>query len=85
MQDMTPEEQSIMIQHVAYWKPYIENETMLVYGPVMDPKGGFGMGVIAVVDEDQLKKLIAADPAAAIGNYEYYPMRAVTKQRNGSE
>jgi hypothetical protein len=35
MVDMTNEEKQIMHQHVAYWKPYVEDGTVIVLGPVM--------------------------------------------------
>lgn len=78
--DMTNEERDIMIQHVAYWQPYVQNGTVIVLGPVADPKGGYGIAVVAVQDEEDLIKLMAADPANGLNSYEYYPMRAVTKQ-----
>jgi hypothetical protein len=33
-----------------------------------------------VDNEEQLKQIVAGDPANAIGSYEMYPMRAVTQQ-----
>lgn len=78
MQDMTDSERAIMAQHVAYWKPYVENGTVLVLGPVMDPKGGYGVAVVEVESEEYLKQLIAEDPANGLNSYEYHPMRAVT-------
>jgi len=80
MADMDPGEREIMTRHVAYWAPLVEDGTVLVLGPVMAPQGGFGMAVVAVDDESHLDRLIAADPALAIGTYETYPMRAVTKK-----
>jgi uncharacterized protein YciI len=59
----------------------MSNEKILiVFGPVMDPKGGFGIAVVSVDSEEQLKQIVASDPANAIGNYQMYPMRAVAKQ-----
>ncbi|XZF13943.1 YciI family protein [Chitinophagaceae bacterium MMS25-I14] len=78
-QTMTPEEQNIMQQHIAYWKPYLEQGTMIVFGPVFDPAGTFGLGVVAVDSEEELNTLIGNDPASKINTYEKYPMRAVTK------
>ncbi|MGZ4036003.1 MAG: YciI family protein, partial [Bacteroidia bacterium] len=54
MMDMSDEERTIMQKHVAYWKPYVDNGTVIVLGPVFDPKGGFGIAVIAVDEEEQL-------------------------------
>lgn len=79
--DMSDEERSVMQNHVAYWAPYVNDGTVIVLGPVMDPKGGYGMAVVAVDSEEHLHRLIDNDPANGLNQYEYYPMRAVTKQR----
>ncbi len=81
MKDMTEAERAIMAQHVAYWKPYIEDETVIVLGPVMDARGGYGIAVVEVESEDYLKQLIEKDPANGLNSYEYHPMRAVTKAK----
>lgn len=80
MQDMTAEEKAIMQQHVAYWNPYVENGTVIVLGPVYDSAGGFGMAVLAVDSDEQLQELLNLDPANSLGNYDIFPMRAVTKR-----
>jgi uncharacterized protein YciI len=77
--DLTNEEKLVMQHHVNYWKPYVDNGTVLVLGPVLDPKGGFGIAVIGVENEKQLKTLIANDPANGLNSYEIYPMRATSK------
>ena len=79
MMDMSAEERIIMQQHVAYWSPYVNNGVVIVLGPVMDPQGGYGIAVVAVDNEEQLREIIAADPANGLNKYEVYPMRAVTK------
>jgi uncharacterized protein YciI len=78
-QDMTAEERAIMMQHVAYFKDLMDKGMVIVYGPVMDPKGVYGLGVIEVDDEAQVQAIIANDPASQINTYEYYPMRAVVQ------
>ncbi len=78
-QDMTPDERAIMMQHVAYWKTFLDAGKVLVYGPVMDPAAVYGMGIVMTEDEEEVKAMIAGDPAGQINNYEYYPMRAVVK------
>ncbi len=80
MADMTDAERSVMQKHVAYWKPYVDNGTVIVLGPVSDPKGGYGIAVVAVDNEQHLEQLVSADPANGMNSYEIYPMRAVTKQ-----
>jgi uncharacterized protein len=79
MSDMTDNERAIMQKHVAYWAPYVDDGTVIVLGPVSDPKGGYGIAVIRVENEEQLKELTDKDPANGLNSYEIYPMRAVTK------
>lgn len=81
MFDMTNEERTIMEQHVVYWKTYIDNGTVIVLGPVMDPKGGYGIAVVTVDSEEELQQIISKDPANGLNSYEVFPMRAVTKQQ----
>ncbi|MCD2425509.1 YciI family protein [Niabella pedocola] len=80
MADMTAGEKATMQQHVAYWAQLLQQGIAIVFGPVADPKGGYGVGVVSVDDEAHLKKIIEADPANGLNQYEYYPMRAVFKQ-----
>jgi uncharacterized protein len=77
--DMTPEERAVMQAHALYWMPYVQDGTLLVLGPVADPKGGFGISVAAVTDKSVLDELVARDPANGLCRYEIYPMRAITK------
>lgn len=79
MMDMNETEKDIMQKHVAYWMGLLQEGIAIVFGPVMDPAGGYGAGVVSVNDEEQLKQLIANDPANGLNHYEYHPMRAVFK------
>lgn len=74
---MTDEERAVMNAHIAYWQPHLASGVMVVYGPVMDPGGPYGLGVVCVDSEAQLKELLAADPASTINRYEYHAMMAV--------
>ena len=74
--DMTDAERAVMHAHIAYWAPHVEAGTMIVMGPVADPKGGWGLGVIGVESEEQLSQLIKNDPANGLNHYEVYPMFA---------
>ena len=78
---MTDEERKIMTEHIAYWKPYLDQGLMLVMGPVLDPKGAYGLGIVKLDSEEQLKELISKDPAASINQYEYYPIMALTSEK----
>jgi uncharacterized protein len=78
--DMTSDERAVMQNHVAYWTSLLEQGVAIVFGPVFDPKGGYGVGVVSVDNEEELRKIIEKDPANGLNKYEFYPMRAVFKQ-----
>jgi len=80
MADMTAGEKAIMQKHVGYWTELLNQGVAIVFGPVVTPEGGYGVGIISVDNEEHVKKIIAADPANGLNKYEYYPMRAVFRQ-----
>jgi uncharacterized protein YciI len=80
-QTMSPEERSIMMQHVTYWKEIMSKGKVIVFGPVLDPKTVYGFGVIVADDEQEVKDFIAGDPANKINSYEYYQMLAVVPEK----
>jgi uncharacterized protein YciI len=65
--DMTDAEREIMARHAAYWQPLIDSGQMVVFGPVLDGSGSWGLGVIEADDEDELRALAAGDPAVTSG------------------
>ena len=67
-----------MEKHVAYWTEKAINGIAVVFGPVMDPKGVYGIGVYQVQDETEMRDLLKHDPANGLLQYEVLPMpRAV--------
>lgn len=76
-QTMTVEEKDIMQQHIVYWKGYMDRGVMLIFGPVLDPEAVYGLGIVAVDHEDEVRHLINNDPASKINIYEYHPMMAI--------
>ena len=80
-QDMNTEEKAIMQQHVVYWRKLMAEGKILVYGPVLDPKGAYGLGVVAVNDDEEVKTLMANDPANGLNTYEWHPMLAVVPEK----
>jgi uncharacterized protein YciI len=81
--DMNESEQALMGRHAAYWKEMCREGAVLVYGPVMDPKGPYGMGIFEGADEADVKRRTDADPVmqAGIGfKTEITPMRAMTRE-----
>jgi uncharacterized protein YciI len=80
MQDMSASEAEIMKQHVAYWRDLLQRGHAIVFGPVADPKGGWGMGVIRASGEEEMNAFRDADPAvrSQLGfRYEILPMPKV--------
>lgn len=75
-QDMTEAERRVMREHVAYWKGLFDKRIAVVFGPVLDPKGVWGVAIIEVADEAEGKALVANDPTvkAGVGAIELYPM-----------
>jgi uncharacterized protein YndB with AHSA1/START domain len=80
MQDMTAEERTMMQNHGAYWRAKLAEGVAIAFGPVADPKGGWGLGLIKARDEAEVRRFEAEDPAIASGRglrYEVMPMVAL--------
>jgi uncharacterized protein YciI len=65
--DMSDEEREIMGRHAAYWRPLVESGQMVVFGPVLDGTGSWGLGVVEADDEDELRAFAAGDPVVTTG------------------
>lgn len=76
--DMTSDERAAMQKHVAYWSEQAARGIAIVFGPVMDPKGVYGIGVYQVESEAEMQAMLDQDPAKHILTYHVLPMpRAV--------
>jgi hypothetical protein len=84
-QTMTPDERAVMQTHSNYWREWQTRGYVVVFGPVLDPAGAFGLGVVGVEDEDEMKKLVAGDPAQALTTIEYFPMMAVLPEKSAGK
>ena len=51
-----------MTRHAAYWRLLIDSGQMVVFGPVLDETGSFGLGVVEADDEEELRAFAAGDP-----------------------
>ena len=77
MQDMTADERTVMLAHGNYWRGKLAEGHVVAFGPVADPAGGWGVGIVAVRDEAELRTFQSEDPAikSQIGlRYEALPM-----------
>ena len=80
--DMNDAEKAMMAEHAAYWKTKLGHGEVIVFGPVMDPKGPYGAGIIAVADAAAARAFADGDPAIKSNRgfiCEIHPMRAVTR------
>jgi uncharacterized protein YciI len=68
--DMSDEERAVMGAHAQHWQSYIDCGKMVVFGPVLDGSGSWGLGVIEADDEGALRAHAAADPAITSGTAE---------------
>jgi len=78
-QTLTDAERRAMLAHRDYWAVLAANGTAIVLGPVLDPAGTWGLGVVRVADPAEVPQMLAADPAitAAVGlRYETFAMAA---------
>jgi uncharacterized protein YndB with AHSA1/START domain/uncharacterized protein YciI len=75
--DMTPDEAAVMKVHGAYLRTLLARGNAIVFGPVLDPAGPWGLAVFAADDEEAVRALQAEDPAIKSGRgfrYENLPM-----------
>jgi hypothetical protein len=56
-QDATPAELAVMDQHFQYWKDLNEKDVCLFGGPVLDPKGVFGILAVRAATIDEARAL----------------------------
>ena len=69
-----------MGDHAAYWTALAERGTAILFGPVGDPNGVWGLGVLAVEDEKEVQFITSHDPVMRSGIgaiYEILPMLKV--------
>ena len=83
--DMTDAERKVMIEHVAYWTGLMEKGIAVVFGPVLDPKGVWGLAVVETSSEAEARAIVPNDPVfkARLGTIEVHPMspRSIVRPR----
>ena len=75
--DMTADERAIMQAHAQYWRRKLAEGVAVAFGPVADPSGAWGLGIVEVEDDADLKAFQDGDPAIASGRgfrYESLPI-----------
>jgi uncharacterized protein YciI len=66
-QTMTPEEQVAMAGHMEYWQQLLTDGKVMVYGPVADPEGVWGMGVVRAAGRAEALAIGERDPSVLAG------------------
>jgi uncharacterized protein YndB with AHSA1/START domain len=65
--DAAPDELSIMRTHGIYWRGKLAEGKAIAFGPVADPAGSWGVGIMRVSGLAEAEALAAADPAITSG------------------
>jgi uncharacterized protein YciI len=60
---MSSEERATMMEHVGYWATLAEQGKALAFGPVADPEGPYGIGIILAENLTEAEELRDQDPA----------------------
>jgi uncharacterized protein YciI len=83
--DLSDTEGAVMGDHVAYWGRLVEEGVVVVFGPVGDPSGAWGMAVVEAASEDEVRRLGEEDPAVTSGvaTFEIYPMPDAVARHQG--
>lgn len=66
-----------MREHVAYWTGLMKRGHVVAFGPVADPRGSYGIGIIRLGEGEDASAFGANDPAilADVGfRFEVHPM-----------
>jgi uncharacterized protein YciI len=66
-QTLTPEEQDAMARHAAYWREMLDAGRVVVFGPVADPEGVWGLGVVRAGSQAEVIEIGERDPAIMAG------------------
>jgi hypothetical protein len=59
---MTDDERAAMIAHVGYWSDLVARGEAVAFGPVADPEGPYGIGIILAPDMGAAQRLRDGDP-----------------------
>jgi uncharacterized protein YndB with AHSA1/START domain/uncharacterized protein YciI len=77
MQDMNEAEGAALGAHIGYWKKLMGEGRVPIFGPVGDPAGVWGLGVLKALNENEARQVAEADPAITAGvgfGYRVHPM-----------
>ena len=58
---MSDDEKATMLEHVRYWGELAAAGQTLAYGPVHDPTGGYGNGIVLAENKQDAQRLPDGD------------------------
>jgi uncharacterized protein YciI len=75
--DMTEREKHLMEEHSRYFEEQFAAGRLLLYGPVLAQDGAFGLAVLEVDSEQDVRRFGEGDPSvkAGLNRFEFHPMR----------
>ncbi len=75
--DMSDAERSLMQEHALYVDAYFKSGKVLLYGPVFASEGAFGVAILEMVDEPEVRRFLEGDPTvkAGVATFAFYPMK----------
>ncbi|UNK25793.1 YciI family protein [Serratia plymuthica] len=73
---MSADEQKWMQQHADFLNELLAQGLIVAHGPVIDEKGGYGVSLYQIADEQDIAAITAEDPIVkkGVGHYEHYSM-----------
>lgn len=77
MFDASPEELDLMRVHGVYWRGQLAAGKIVAFGPVADPAGGWGVGILRAANAQEAQGLTDDDPVMVAGKgfrFEVFPM-----------
>lgn len=84
--EMSEQEAAAMAEHAAYWARLLEAGPVVIYGPVADPEGVYGLAIVEAADPAEVERLTADDPVIKAGlglRYHCAPMLQAVVGRTG--
>ena len=87
-QDLTEVEMIAMREHITHWTQAMEAGKVIAFGPVADPKGFWGAGIVQVESDAELEEFTAKDPVMLAGlgfRHETYLMPQIMIRAGVSE
>jgi uncharacterized protein YciI len=60
--DITESERAAMAKHADFWRGKAKDRVAIAVGPVFDPEGAFGMGVVECENLDAAQAIAKDDP-----------------------